>query len=64
MGFMARWEVLTRVAWPQPSVAGLATLAIWVAGILLAAGAVTVIAKRLGISSVPALPSSQRGAAN
>jgi hypothetical protein len=64
MGFMARWEALARVAWPQPSVAGVATLALWVAGLLVAAGVVIAIAKRLGLAIVSVLPSSQRGAAD
>ena len=59
-----RWEALAKVAWPHPSVAGLATLALWIAGILLAAGAITTIAKRLGIANGAALPSPQRGSAD
>lgn len=64
MGFMARWEALARVAWPQPSVPGVTTLALWVAGLLVAAGIVITIAKRLGLATVSALPPPQRGAAD
>lgn len=59
-----RWEVLSKVSWPQPSAAGVATLALWVTGILLAAGAVSVITKRLQIAPGDTLPSRQRGLAD
>jgi hypothetical protein len=43
-----RGEILWKVEWPRLDSAALATLARWVAGILLAAGAVHFIAKRAG----------------
>jgi HupE / UreJ protein len=49
-----RAEVLWMTPWPRPSAAGFATLAFWVAGILLAAGVVSAIAKRLGFPAAPA----------
>ena len=52
-----RADVLWMTPWPRPSAAGLAILAFWVAGILLAAGVVSAIAKRLGIAAAPALRS-------
>ena len=59
-----RAEVLLKTRWPQPSLAGLAILALWVAGILLAAGGISVILKRLRLPSSPALPSPERGSAD
>jgi hypothetical protein len=41
-----------------------ATLALWVTGILLAAGAVSVITKRLQFAPGDTLPSRQRGVAD
>jgi TRAP-type C4-dicarboxylate transport system permease small subunit len=59
-----RWEVLSKVSWPQPSAAGVATLALWVTGILLAAGAVSIITKRLQFAPGDTLRSHQRGVAD
>jgi hypothetical protein len=59
-----RWEVLSKVGWPQPSVAGIATLALWIAGILLAAAAISAIAKRLRFAAGNNLASRLRGAAD
>jgi hypothetical protein len=56
----ALWE--TR--WPQPTIAGVAILAIWVAGIFLAAGGISVIAKRLKLAEGAGLPAPQRGLAD
>jgi len=58
-----RADVLWKVPWPRPSVAGLAILALWVAGILLAAGGLSVVTKRLRFAPVTAVPSPQRGVA-
>ena len=58
-----RADVLWKTPWPRPSVAGLAILALWVAGILLAAGGLSVIAKRLRFAPGNAVPSPQRGVA-
>jgi hypothetical protein len=59
-----RADVLWKTRWPQPSLTGLAILVLWVAGILLAAGGVSVIVKRLQLQSGPALPSPERGSAD
>ncbi len=59
-----RWEVLSKVSWPQPSAAGVATLALWVTGILLAAGAISVISKRLRFAPGNSLASRLRGVAD
>jgi hypothetical protein len=45
-------------------VAGLATLAFWIAGILLAAGGLRSIAKRLRFDTAPIAASPQRGSAD
>ena len=50
---MERGGALLNVPWPRPSVAGLATLALWIAGILLAAGGLRFIAKRLRFDTAP-----------
>jgi len=42
-----RAAVLWQTPWPRPTIAGIAVLAFWVAGILLAAGSVSFLAKRL-----------------
>jgi hypothetical protein len=59
-----RAEVLWRTPWPRPTIAGLAILAFWVAGLLLAAGGLSVIAKRLRFTPGDGLPSPQRGVAD
>jgi hypothetical protein len=42
-----RAAVLWQTPWPRPTIAGIAVLAFWIAGILLAAGGVSLLAKRL-----------------
>jgi hypothetical protein len=42
-----RAAVLWQTPWPHPTLAGMAVLAFWIAGILLAAGGVSIVAKRL-----------------
>jgi hypothetical protein len=59
-----RAGVLRDTPWPQPTIAGLAILAVWIIGILLAAGAITIIAKRLRLSAGPSLRSPERGFAD
>ena len=59
-----RADVLWKTPWPRPSAAGLAILAFWVVGILLAAGGLSVITKRLRFTPGEALPSPQRGLAD
>ncbi len=56
-----RGDVLLKLQWPRPSAAGLAILAFWIAGILLAARSISVIARRLRFTSEPGLPSLQKG---
>jgi hypothetical protein len=55
-----RAQLLWKTPWPQPSVAGLAILAFWVVGILLAAGALGVMARRLRLTPSEPLSSPQR----
>ena len=59
-----RAGVLWGTPWPRPSVAGLALLALWIAGILLAAGGIRIAARRLRLPTAPALPSSEPGFAD
>jgi hypothetical protein len=59
-----RADVLWKMPWPRPSVANLAILAFWIAGILLGAGAISVIAKRLRLPTGSGLPSPERGLAD
>jgi hypothetical protein len=61
---MERGGALLNVPWPRPSVAGLATLFFWIAGILLAAGGLRFIAKRLRFDTAPRTASPQRGMAD
>ncbi len=58
-----RAEVLWKTPWPRPTPTGLTILALWVVGILLAAGGLSVIAKRLRFAP-GGLPSPQRGLAD
>lgn len=58
-----RADVLWKTPWPLPTAAGLAILAFWVVGILLAAGGLSVLAKRLRFTPGEGLPSPQRGLA-
>lgn len=59
-----RAQVLWKTPWPRPSAAGLAILAFWVLGILLAAGGLSAIARRLRITPGDGLPSPQRSLAD
>jgi hypothetical protein len=59
-----RADVLLKTPWPRPGVAGLAILAFWVAGIILAAGGISAIAKRLRLERSSEMPSPQRGVAD
>jgi len=53
-----RADLLWRTPWPRPGLGGLAVLALWVAGILLAAGGLSMIAKRLGFAAGLKMPPS------
>lgn len=55
-----RGDLLLKVAWPRPNATGLAILALWIAGIAFAAGAIRVIARRLRVTSGPGAPLPQR----
>jgi hypothetical protein len=57
---MERGGALLTVPWPRPSLAGLATLAFWIAAILFAAGGLRVIATHLQLAA-PRTASPQRG---
>src|SRR5258705_13347713 len=59
-----RAEVLWKTPWPRPSIAGLTMLAFWVAGILLAAGGIAAIAKRLRFGSDTRSPAAEPGGAD
>jgi hydrogenase/urease accessory protein HupE len=56
-----RADALWATRWPQPTVAGLAILATWIAGIFLAAGGISIIARRLKIAQEGGLPAPQTG---
>src|SRR5436190_10652659 len=59
-----RGSALLNAPWPRLSVAGLATLAFWFAGFLLAAAGLRFIAKRLRLDAAPIAASPQRGTAD
>jgi len=59
-----RAEGLWQTPWPRVSVAGLALLALWIAGILLAAGGISAIARRLRLPTAPALATRERALAD
>lgn len=56
-----RARALWETPWPQPTLAGLAILAVWIAGILLAAGIIRIVARRLRLGEAPRLPVPQPG---
>ncbi len=58
-----RAQALWTTRWPQPTLVGLAILAIWIAGIFLAAGGIGIVARRLRLAG-STLPSPERGAAD
>ena len=59
-----RGSALLNAPWPRLSMAGLATLAFWIAGLLLAAAGLRFIAKRLRFDATPIAASLQRGTAD
>lgn len=59
-----RAEVLWRSPWPQPTVPGLAILAIWVGLIVLAAGGLRLLAKRLAVATRRTLSGLPAGSAS
>ena len=59
-----RGTALLRAPWPELSLAGLATLAFWIAGIFFAASGLRYIAKRLRFDAPPSATSLQRGTAD
>ncbi|HET7763570.1 MAG TPA: HupE/UreJ family protein [Burkholderiales bacterium] len=59
-----RADLLWKTPWPRPGAAGLAVLAFWVVGILLAGGGLGVIARRLRFTPDDGLPSPQQGLAD
>jgi hypothetical protein len=58
-----RGQALLAAPWPSPTLVGLATLCFWIAGILLAAGGLRFVTKRLRFTTPPAVP-LQRSAAD
>ena len=56
-----RAGALWATRWPHPTIAGLAILAVWIAGLFFAAGGISMIAKRLKITEGGVLPSAQSG---
>ena len=60
---LERGKALATVQWPSPSVAGLAVLTLWIAGLLFAAGGLRHVVARLRLEA-PAAASPQRGAAD
>jgi hypothetical protein len=59
-----RADVLWKTPWPRPTIAGLMILTFWVAGILLAAGGLAAIAKRLRLGGSTRLQATEPGAAD
>jgi len=59
-----RGQTLLSVQWPRRTLAGLATLAFWIAGILFAAGGLRFITRRLSLGESPGTALTQRAAAD
>jgi hypothetical protein len=56
-----RGGALWATRWPQPTMAGLTILAVWIACIFVAAGGINILTRRLtNIGQGAALPSPQR----
>ena len=58
-----RGKALWAAPWPSPTLAGLATLSFWIAGLLIAAGGLRAITRRLRFTAPAGVP-LQRGAAD
>ena len=58
-----RADALWKAPWPQPSLGGLAVLALWLAGAFLAAGGLARLARRLRAAPLPAVPPVDRALA-
>jgi len=61
---LERGQDLLNVPWPHVTVAGLATLAFWIAGIIFGAGGLRYIAARLKLVASPETVSPQRAVAD
>ena len=48
---LERGDALLKAPWPQPNAAGLAMLAFWIAGILVAVAAIAHVARRLRLAA-------------
>ena len=59
-----RADVLWGTAWPRPTLTSLAILSFWIGGMLLAAGAIAALAKRLKPTGQAALASPRQGPAD
>jgi hypothetical protein len=59
-----RGQALLNAPWPRPTLAGLAMLALWTAGILLAAAGLQIVARRLRFETTTSAVAPQRGAAD
>jgi HupE / UreJ protein len=59
-----RGQALLNAPWPRPTLAGLAMLALWTAGILLAAAGLQFVARRLRFETTTSAVAPQRGAAD
>ena len=60
---LERADALWKTPRPQPTMAGIAILAVWVAGVFLAAGGIALVAQRLRLGFVagPKMPSPESG---
>jgi hypothetical protein len=56
-----RAQALWETRWPQPTLTGLAILAVWIAGIFLAAGGIGAVARRLKLGEGAAVPAQPTG---
>ena len=59
-----RAEVLWTTTWPRPTWTSLAVLSFWIGGMLLAAGGIASVAKRLKLTAQAALASPKEGSAD
>jgi hypothetical protein len=59
-----RGDALMKVRWPQPTLAGLAVLAVWIAGVLIGAGVITSIVRRMQPLADTAIQSTHGAAAD
>jgi hypothetical protein len=61
---LERADALWSTPWPQPTFAGVATLAVWIGGMFVAAGMIGFVARRLKLAESVGPAAAQSGLAD